>query len=120
MEFFMFTPGPWDVGRGMCHDVYAPKRDGHQQKIAICPTQSGARDYDSIQCAANAKLIAAAPDLYANADLIARIFAGTEGDSAFWEAFSELLSQRGLQAEFSFWRYNNHSTLAKAKGESKA
>lgn len=53
----------WDIGSGACHTVFADKKGGHQQIIAICPTQAGAVDYDSAAVAANARLIAAAPDL---------------------------------------------------------
>jgi hypothetical protein len=74
MEFYMepkFTKGPWRVGHGACHDIYAPKRNGHQQKIAVCPTQSGQRDYDSVECAGNARLIEAAPAMRLALDAIA-------------------------------------------------
>ena len=55
------TPGPWSTGKGRCHTVFGPKINGHRQVVVNCPTQSGERDYDSIQVFANASLIAKAP-----------------------------------------------------------
>jgi hypothetical protein len=58
------TPGPWQTGAGACHTVFAAyKVDGHQRQIAHCATQSGRVDYDSRESFANARLIAAAPEL---------------------------------------------------------
>lgn len=68
-----FTPGPWESGWGngltgpttpavtpFCGGIdwdYEPVRSG-EETIAVCPAQSRAGDY-----LANARLIAAAPDL---------------------------------------------------------
>ena len=73
MSVNKFTPGPWVCGAGNCHTVYGPKKYGHQQIIAVCPTQHGERDYDSRIVLANARLIAAAPDLYAALEQIERL-----------------------------------------------
>jgi hypothetical protein len=53
------TKEPWKTGRGDCHTIYGPKIAGHEQKVAICPTQDGERDYPSVQVFFNAQRIAA-------------------------------------------------------------
>ena len=59
------TPAPWHTGRGNCHTVYSSQSNGHQRIIARCPTQNGLIEYDSDETLLNAKLIAAAPELFA-------------------------------------------------------
>lgn len=57
------TPGEWQTGAGDCTTIYGPKTNGHQQVIARCPSQNGKVDYEYGNVSANARLIAAAPDL---------------------------------------------------------
>lgn len=74
------TPGPWETGNGNCHTVYGPKTHGHRITIASCPTQDRDKDYSSRNAFANAKLIAAAPDLLEalNAYVQAQQFVGED------------------------------------------
>ena len=67
-----FTPGPWRINTGRNQDVFSA--DGRE--ITVCNTQ-GAYPA-SQQDAANARLIAVAPDGYALAVAVAAHFTDTD------------------------------------------
>lgn len=71
------TPGPWT--RGFGNYVYQGERLGDQQRlIAVCePTTKTKEDWD--ETFANARLIAAAPELLAALERYHEIIAGTGG-----------------------------------------
>jgi hypothetical protein len=61
-----FTPGPWEIGEQYlgCRDIFAPM-PGDEPNVEICSTSGLPEEEDDI---ANARLIAAAPDLLAAAE----------------------------------------------------
>lgn len=65
-----FSEGPYETGAGNCHTIYAPKRGGYQQIVAVCPTQDDKREYDSQQVFANACLLSASLEMYTELKLI--------------------------------------------------
>lgn len=103
------TPGPWETGAGGCDCVYGPKIDGHQQFVARCPGQFGARDYDYRVVAANAKLIACAPELLEALERIA------EYPLPYCETDAEKIET--LLRFMDFARARARATIAKAKGQ---
>lgn len=78
MEQVKHTPGPWEYGeeRGLCREIHA---DNGPELFAIAQTRHG----DPEICEANARLIAAAPELLEA--LIAFRDGGPQGGQNFAE-----------------------------------
>jgi hypothetical protein len=93
-----FTPGPWKAqDRTIAYE-------GKGQRIVAECGQSTFREIDQ----ANAKLIAAAPDLYAIAKLILKE----------WEAPTEGVKVGELIARLSQYTIEARAAIAKAEGKS--
>lgn len=81
-----FTPGPWKVGRANQHLVMVA--DGRSVGLEICRAKAFVSEYRE-QSLANARLIAAAPEMYEALKLAEittnELCAGQHPENACWE-----------------------------------
>jgi hypothetical protein len=95
-----FTPGPWYVGAGTyeCRNIYSAESVTDDEGFTYQPLVANAED-DGLNCwAANARLIAAAPDLL-------------EALGALLERYALAIGNEGIEC------YQARAAIAKATGE---
>lgn len=105
-----FTPGPWVVGsegNGSCDYIYCDDVMG--SAIATVRMEYTIIPYE--QKVANAKLIAAAPDMYAALEELL--------DSESVSIFSSAMESDSWKLDLKEWEVRARSALAKARGETK-
>jgi hypothetical protein len=91
-----FTPGPWEVSIGNSGSIFGdlnnPAHDGDNPYIG---TVAGIGvDEDIPECTANAKLIAAAPDLYAACvEFCRKVEAGEAKSTASYEQMKAAIAK---------------------------
>lgn len=109
MEELKFTPGPWHEHREGFSTVYveARLRDGVIQEVAACgPTEAG-----SEQQAANARLIAAAPELL---EALQGYMAAVDGMN---QAMNDGINIHGAMSALVGYECMAHAAIAKALGK---